>query len=285
MRLNTRSLLGGLAIILLSNAIALGGVAYNRSGQPTSRITLTERELRLPYSYGFQKENSGVSVSLNWRVFDLKNTRNWGGSWQQTPWFDQQKLAALGFDVSYPLDKPDSIKRYRRVLSREVFLVLEYNGETYQKVLQQRRDKLKEEENLLQQNPGKKEFESRVKNARRALDIEETGTSRLFVIDAGLDAGALRDLYRDSSKFLIARGQVSMYYSGNYKQSPHVYGVIRQLSVQQISVPLAYASLLKQILAKRASQIPGKPPRYTVSLNYGQRYEPWVTGVQKISSP
>jgi hypothetical protein len=283
--MNKRSLVTGLAIILLSNAIALGGVAYNRSGQPTSQLTLTERELRLPYSYGFQKENSGVSVSLGWRVFDLKNTQTWGGVWQQVPWFDQQKLAAMGFDVSYPLDKPDSFEHYRRVISREVFLVLEYDGETYQKVLQQRRDKVAKEEELQRQNPDKKEFERRVKNARRALEFEATGNSRLFVIDAGLDADALRNLYRDSGKFLIARGQVSMYYSGNYKLSPHLFGVISRLSVQQISVPLAYASLLKQILGKHASKIPGKPPRYAVSLKYGQRYEPWVTGVQKISSP
>lgn len=44
-----RTLIAGIAIILVVNAIALGGVAYNRSGTPESTLHLSQRELSEPY--------------------------------------------------------------------------------------------------------------------------------------------------------------------------------------------------------------------------------------------
>src|SRR5690606_12121573 len=38
----------GAAIILAANAVALGGVAWNRSGEPESRVALSQRELARP---------------------------------------------------------------------------------------------------------------------------------------------------------------------------------------------------------------------------------------------
>jgi hypothetical protein len=39
----------GLVILLGTNLVVLGGVAYNRMGEATAHLTLTERELTLPY--------------------------------------------------------------------------------------------------------------------------------------------------------------------------------------------------------------------------------------------
>ena len=61
-------LLTGLFILIGTNLAALGGVAFNRSGEVTSNLVLTERELSLPYNIGSQKENSGVLLSINWRT-------------------------------------------------------------------------------------------------------------------------------------------------------------------------------------------------------------------------
>ena len=44
--------IAGLAIIIVTNIVALAGVAYNRSGEPDAVVELTERELGLPYRYG-----------------------------------------------------------------------------------------------------------------------------------------------------------------------------------------------------------------------------------------
>ena len=43
------TLIAGLGLILGVNAIVLGGVAYNRSGEPESLLQLSERELYTPF--------------------------------------------------------------------------------------------------------------------------------------------------------------------------------------------------------------------------------------------
>lgn len=280
---NKRTLLLGLAIIVLSNVIALGGVAYNRSGEPTSRPVLTERELSLPYNYGFAAENSGISLRLNWRVFDItKEILNYG-HWTSAQWLDADKLGTLGFDVSYPLDKPDSHKHYQKALSREVFIVLENDGATYQKVLQKKRDKLLEAKRLLKQNPDKQEFKNRLKKTTNKLEAEQTDNSRLFVIDAGLDYESLRQQYSDNSQYLIARGEVNLRYYGNYNKKPYLRGSFQQLSVRKVNVPLEHASVITPLLDKNYRRSSSKhPPRYEVSLHYGQRYEPWIINVRGL---
>lgn len=280
---NKRTLLLGLAIIVLSNAVALGGVAYNRSGVPTSRPTLTERELGLPYNYGFAVENSGISLQLHWRVLNDKNTTAYYSYWSPTKWLDANKLASLGFDVSYPLDKPGSDNHYQKAISREVFLVLENDGAVYQKVLQQKQAKLAEAQHLLQQNPDKDEFTKRLKRATDELEAEQKENSRLFVIDAGLDYADLRQQYSDNRQYLIARGLVNLRYSGAYNKRPYLEGAIMQLSVSRVNVPLQHAGALAPLLADKTYRRGRKlPPRYAVSLHYGQRYEPWIINVRGL---
>lgn len=280
---NKRTLLLGLAIIVLSNIVALAGVAYNRSGEPTSRPTLTERELSLPYNYGFAAENSGISLKLNWRVFDTKKATANYSYWNPAEWLDADKLGSLGFDVSYPLDKPDSHEHYQKALSKEVFVVLENDGAVYQKVLQQKRDKLAEAKLLQKQNPDKKEFEKRLKTATDGLEAEQKENSRLFAMDARLDYASLRQQYSDNSRYLIARGEVNMRYYGRYNKRPYLRGSIKRLSVMKVNVPLEHASVLTPLLDKAYRRRSRKhPPRYEVSLQYGQRYEPWVISVKGL---
>lgn len=279
---NKRTLLTGLAIIVLSNAIALGGVAYNRAGEPTSSLTLTERELSLPHNYGFAAENSGISLQLRWRVFDSKKTSDYYSRWIPTEWLDADKLKSLGYEVSYPLNKPDSHEHYQKALSKEVFLVLENDGATYQKVLQQRRDALAEAQRLQQQNPDKEEFKGRLKTATAGMEAEQQDNSRLFVIDAGLDYETLRRQYSDNSQYLIAKGQVRLRYHGNYSKQPYLKGAIQQLSVTKVNVPLQHTGALTPLLDKTYRRKGKQSPRYEVSLQYGLRYEPWVMSVKGL---
>jgi len=280
---NKRTLLLGLGIIILSNAVALGGVIYNRSGEPTSRPSLTERELSLPYSYGFASENSGISLKLNWRVFDSKSTTNYYSYWNPAQWLDTVKLGSLGFDVSYPLDKSDSSDYYQKTLSREVFLVLENDGAVYQTVLQTKRDKLAEAQRLAHQNSDKVEFKNRLKTATDGLEAEQKENSRLFVIDAGLDYESLRKQYSDNRLYLIVKGQVLLRYYGSYHKSPYLRGTIKQLSVTNVNIPLQHARVLTSLMQDKSYRRGRKqPPRYEVSLQYGQRYEPWVMNVTEL---
>ncbi|MGH8649482.1 MAG: DUF4824 family protein, partial [Burkholderiales bacterium] len=55
-----RTLAAGIVLIALTNAIALGGVAWNRSGEPESVLKLTQRELSQPRGFGLDREEGGL---------------------------------------------------------------------------------------------------------------------------------------------------------------------------------------------------------------------------------
>jgi hypothetical protein len=68
MKLTPRiTLLAGGALILLVNAVALTGVYLNRSGEPESRLRLSERELGLPWDWrrqqGEQRAGAGPQLA------------------------------------------------------------------------------------------------------------------------------------------------------------------------------------------------------------------------------
>ena len=133
---NMRAMMIGVGLIIVTNAIVLAGVSYNRSGEPESTITLTERELRLPYRYSGNDENSGIHLRINYR----RGSGYFSRDYKQTEifaWFNKEKLAALGFDVSQPFIQDEDKRHYQRLREKEVFLVLEYNGMAYQGVLKE----------------------------------------------------------------------------------------------------------------------------------------------------
>ena len=96
------TLLSGLGFILVANGLALGDVWYNRSGIPDAKLTLTERELNIPYSFWHERENSGLALRLKWDVDNTKSRDDrgrlvWFGG--EADWLDDRKLDALGIHV------------------------------------------------------------------------------------------------------------------------------------------------------------------------------------------
>ncbi|MDF5995378.1 DUF4824 family protein [Pseudomonas aeruginosa] len=62
------ALIAGSLLLLAANLAALGGVAWNRSGEAESKLVLSQRELQRNWSYGFwSEENSGVELRLELR--------------------------------------------------------------------------------------------------------------------------------------------------------------------------------------------------------------------------
>lgn len=47
------ALVAGSLLLLAANLAALGGVAWNRSGEAESKLVLSQRELQRNWSYGF----------------------------------------------------------------------------------------------------------------------------------------------------------------------------------------------------------------------------------------
>ena len=278
-----------LALILGANVLIITGVAYNRSGEPGTAIHLTERELPLSYT---GEENTGISLRLVWHQPKTGKFATEDGSGG----FDQAKLESLGFDCSVPLTDPQAGLYYRKVLPRDSYMVLEYEGKGWQDLLAEREQEIQRiAKEVEQQERAPKVLE----NAREVFErLRKTG-SRLVVVDAGKDPAHLHQLYSDRSRFIVLPGVVSLGYvaqrtdKGGKIHQAYLYGRVSELLREEIHVPLANRSLLEPIRQEeqrerrtgRFSNRAGndKGPRYSVVVNFGKKQEPWLINVEPLT--
>jgi hypothetical protein len=266
----------GIALIVLTNAVALGGVWSNRSATE-SALTLSERELGLPWRSLRFTEDSGLSLNLNWRVGDHEAgefvsgyTFNGG-----TPeWLDAAHMAALGFAPG-DLGSDRGRRSYTRQLPREVILVMELDGPARQRAVERARENAKRHAAAAAAaaNAGSKQFADRARQARDELAREESSNSRLFVIDAGLDARQLREKYPDRRRVLLLRGTVRPAVRDRGDNAPQATGYVSRIGSGRIHVPYAQRGLFE---SARGVGEPGGSDRFTVELLVGQRLEPWI---------
>ena len=282
------------AVLILTNVVVLAGVAYNRSGAPVMSIDLTERELSMTPSIS-PGENSGTSLTLKWRALgpiddaeDIVASGRLPSSLDaRTPaWLDKDRLLELGFDL--PAIERDIDKHKDRLFHRsiEVYLVLEYGGDSWQKVVeytQTAADNLRKE---IENRSDDAKQVKRLEHLEKRLDQVRTSSSRLYVIDAGADRRALLDRYADSGKYLLARGRIGLRWN---RDEQKIVGRIRELAINRVHVPLPYSPILVELdradRARRASRFEppviqrNRQPRYSVRLNIGNRLEPWIESV------
>jgi len=279
---NIKILIAGLAIIIVTNVVALAGVAYNRSGQPGAQIELTERELAMPYRYyGMFKENTGLGLRIQCRL-EGDIYYGYGNCNGISKWFNREKLIELGFKLQPLEDKGSGRYAREKELPRKAYIVLEYDGPAWQRALASAEQELNAQQQLLVDNPDKEEFKKRVTAARDKLEGEQRYFSRLFAIDAGSDKTKLRKRYPDSNRYLIMQALIRPSWYGNGKDGEWK-GRITRLLISTINVPLerrAVFELLKPDQNNR-NQNQGTP-RYKVRLAFGKRGEPWVIGVEDL---
>jgi hypothetical protein len=234
-----RTLVAGIALITVANAAALLGVAYNRNGEPESRLTLTERELGSPYWPAFERESAGIDLKLNWQVLMRGETPESSRLRPGVQWLDDAKLAALGFDMRWSPDMPDAAQHYSRELARGVYLVLELDGPAYQESVRRMQEQVDE---APAGTPARL-------SAIEALKREQERASRLFVVDAAPDAAALRAKYPDRRHYAILRGRIALGFLRGYSGVPnHVEGQISQVVNDSISVPSVWLPLFRRII-------------------------------------
>lgn len=265
-----------LVLVLATNAFVLSGVAYNRTDEPEAVVTLTEREANLSYS---TEENSGIAVHLLWQQDRLYWPERDPG------WFNQAKLESLGFDCSVPLTDVSAEQHYRKALPRKSYVALEYGGKSWDNWFAKQKAK------LLSASP-------KQHNVKEELENLEKRDSRLVAIDVGNDAARLRVLYPDRARFLIAPAEVHLVFMNEVigearkYQKPIIYGSF-SLLVQEVHVPLEMRAWLDQI--HKAEQKSGSGtarrnermnagPRYSVTLQYGRRYEPWIVDIKPLTA-
>ena len=270
--------IAGVALIAATNAVALLGVAYNRSGEPESTLKLTERELR-PSWFDGKRENSGLAMQLRWRVLSTAPTSAWayryGNEGGQAPaaFLDAAKMAEFGFDTKRPDRVPHS-KDPGRELSRGALLVLELNGPAYEKSLA---GVAAEVERLRKLNNPES-----TKLAEEIPVLEAKANSRLFVVDAGRDAAALRAKYPDRTKYAIVHGQVRPV-GGYQAPSQRHFGYVAGIDAATVNVPLEFRPAFAgadQALDYSLAAIE-KGAKFEAAIAFGKRFEPWLTAAMK----
>lgn len=276
----------GFVVLLATNLVVLLGVGSNRSGNPETLIELTERELQLPYR--IHEENSGLSLRLAWRTIGEKEDDSYYGdscygNWVSPAWFNAQKLRELGFTTEDTSSADETSKRHKKQVSKEVFIVLKYNGEAYKEALRRAESALEKAKGALKATNEDKELRESFNRAKERLERERISESRLFAIDAGLDASELRAQYSDRAGFIITPGIVRPTYFYNDKKMAQ-FGHISGLSVGNINVPLKHRDVFDSILAHdKSPECKSRPPRYIVELAYGSRLEPWIRSVHYVT--
>lgn len=239
----SHTLAAGLALILVVNVVVLAGVAYNRSGEPEAQLKLSQRELPMPGEWGLEGENSGVNLTIAWRVHPGPGSdaydfgHSYGG---EATWLDRAKLETLGFDLTEPP------LRETRQLPRDALLVLEVDGPAYQAALRraEERARRKPEEWMLRQ-----------------LKHERETSSRLFVVDAGADLAALRAKYPNRSQYAIVKGKVRIYRASRGKAAA---GFVAGVNITSVHVPVEMHRALRRDGA------------YEATVAFGRRLEPWL---------
>lgn len=271
------TLIAGLALIALTNAIALGGAAYNRTGDPDSSLKLSERELRPPYVWRSQMENSGLALRLQWRVapgdaHDL-SAYYYSGEGRMPDWLDAKKMISLGFNMEWSAKDANEGRntRYRRQLPREVLIVLEMDGPVYRTMLERAAKAAIEVETKNVGGNGKK-------NAAELMDRETRKSSRLFAVDAGLDRAALRSRYSDRTKYAIVHGTVHPAWNFETKGAA---GSIGDLGSPEINVPLRMRSSFEGVMPDSYAVPDATEKGFEATLAFGRRLEPWLMSVTK----
>ena len=266
------TLIAGIALIAVSNAVALIGVWYNRSGEPESELRLTQRELAPPYWRGWRgadSESGGLELRLQWRALARGSNDFYPAVGGEPEWLDRAKLAALGFDMSPPQDTPAGKRHYERQLSKQVFVALELDGLAYQEALQRA-------QRLADNPPAPRVPSTDISSPAERLKREQTTASRLFAVDAALDPGELRNKYSDRSRYAIVRGRVRVsFYGGSATRSTQLSGHLSEVINDRISVPPEFRPAFDS-LPRTYTWGEVTASRFDVTLAFGKRFEPWI---------
>lgn len=272
----------GFLILVASNIVVLSGVASNKYGEPESQVTLTERELQLPYK--IHQENSGLALRLTWRALGKIDNHGSYSDWRSPAWLSEKKLEELEFDINDFLRSNGDTTSYKQAIPKEVYIVLENDGESYREALKRAEVALDRENNSVQLNPGNKKLRTSFESAKKRLEDERISESRLFAIDAGLDPIELRKKYGDRTRFIIVKGLVKIRYIHN-KNKKEAFGYISRLSVASIYVPLKHRQIFDSILAQnKFGKKHSGPPRYDATIAYGKRLESYIISVEERSA-
>lgn len=262
-----RYLIIGLMIILGSNAVVLSRVALNRTGEITSQLTLTERELSLPRSYGLEKENSGITLSINWRTPSEGQSSGYNAKSVE---LSKEGLFSLGFEN---FDRKSS--HWSEAV--EMYWALEFDGDLYKAELA--KAAVEHKNALLAKKDDLNDETKRLeKRAKTNLAKERKTRTRLIFIEASASYNALTAKFSTKSNILIVKGLAKAYFNS---QSDSYQLHLDALSAPNVMVPLEYTDTFSGLKRRDWKDI--KAPRYALNIQWGESLEPWVTSIKQLT--
>ena len=286
--------------IVLTNLALLLAAGANRRGTPQVELTLSEREFALPAV----RQDEGRILTLSIRMTHqppgvlrrLAARRHYELPAVEFDWLDRAKLRELGFAVELDPDDAEAAEQYGRSTPRRVYLVLEHDGETWRRWIESREEQV---EKVRREVAAGLREPVALADAEAVLAMDRTMRSRLFPVDAGMDADALGRRYGEGS-FLILAGLVRPRIVSNSEEEPGpvLTGDIMGLVADGVHVPGSLRPPLEDFLSdetwreleareRREAErgwLPPTSPRYRAVLALGQRYEPWLVRTECIPS-
>lgn len=256
----------GLIILIGTNIAVLSHVFINRATDTTTQLTLTERELPLPYAGRFQQENSGLSLKIKWRTPTKPEERYVPYGRQALP-ITEEALVRLGF-------APHELKNNYWETAQELFWAFEFNGPLHQvevtKAAKRYQDALASYQAVASQENKRKS-----ENYKKDWQKEKASRSRLFVLEASASYQELKAKFNHKNKqgnhLLITKGLAKPYYNSH----DNTYSLVLQsLSVNQIMVPTYLNQKLTKLNVSNKEATP--LPRYEVVVHWGSQFEPWI---------
>lgn len=251
-------------LVVVVNAFVLAGVAWNRSGEPTAVLELTERELAMPYGRLTSRDSTGVALPI--RRAD-----------QDYDWLDRDKLAELGFDVGRFEGRP---RHDWRTIERRLFVVLEYDGPAFQELLARREERLEAARQGLEKGETNRR---QVASAEAALERFKKAESRLVAVDAGKEAESLRQRYPEGEQYVVMNALVRMHATSlpGQDSEPVLRGRVGRFLPGRVHIPRRFHALLRRATDETRNAYDA-PPRYRVVVKFGRRAEPWVADIEPM---
>jgi hypothetical protein len=250
----SRGLIVPLAVLLVTVGGLLGCAAWNRRAAE-QRLTLTEREVGLPWQWGnASDDDDGVlRVRLDWQRRD--------GPLDERTWLTEDKLRAIGFNLSIPAGAPEARRHYERMLPRIAWVALEYDGPAFQEIERRRR--------------------LQTTDAVVRAPVE---TSRLVPIDAGPDREALMRRHASSGTLILPAIFDIAYLAPEMPGGPLIYGHVQGLVEPELTISRRSRAALADLRGRDGGTGPEPPsPRFEVDIAVGRLGFPWVTDVRRTA--
>jgi len=280
--------------VLGVNAFILGKVWLNRS-VVVAELTLSERELDVPYHWGMAKEDSSLRLNIAWTTPWLTPNED---EWQYLS-RQQQRILRLQQPQFASFRFGSCTDGYQRQ-QRSGWVLLEFNGQSYQDYLKQ----AEQHYAVIQQrliaeaaaelNAGiaqdrlqaaAKRRQEQQQRAEEQWRVAREEATRLFVIDAAADRNLLQQTLAKHSgptagQLLLVPADIQLSYTWcqNDKAAKQPEVLVNRLAVQSLYVAKPYAQSLPIDTDRQ------QKTRFQAQVYYGRFAEPWIASLALASA-